>query len=193
MSNVQSGTYQVGLPVQQLGTTFGRNWVSVDVHLPSSNANNMRDFRFINTNVEGFNSVRIHQGKELLEVVANSSTELPIVLVGDFSEGSDEKGDFFDMMKNDGGFIDAWEEMADDNETGGYTAWHNTLLDDPTDVLEEGRLDHIMVRGAGDGTRTPKIKSVMFVDTPLDPSPDTRPYFPSDHAGVVAEIHIYKN
>jgi endonuclease/exonuclease/phosphatase family metal-dependent hydrolase len=158
---------------------FLRQWVSIDVKVKGG-----KKFRFVSTHLEAVNPVvRAQQALELVTSPTSplNTTKKPVVLVGDFNSevGVEPFGitDAADIFLGSG-FSDAW------SGEGGFTFGHDADLADPTDGLDDSRIDYVMFRG--------KVASetVAVVDSDLDPGPLVRPLWPSDHGGVVATLAL---
>ncbi len=186
LSNPQSGNYENFFVFD---TPFGalpflRQWVSIDVKVPEVG----KKFRFVSTHLEAVSPlVRAQQATELVTSPTSplNTGRRQVVLVGDFNAevgvtpfGIIDAADIF----LGSGFADAWLE---EGEGPGFTFGHDASLADPTDVLDDSRIDYVMWRGDG-----LEAEEVAVVDTLLDPGPLPRPLWPSDHGGVVAEFEI---
>lgn len=183
LSNPQTGNYaaQVFLPTPLGLLPFPRQWASIDAKVRG------KQFRFVSTHLESvdeapFASVRPLQAAELLASPTSplNTTRHPVVLVGDFNSEVTDPGDAAHQFLA-AGFADAWAVAG----TGsGYTFGHDPDLADLTDVLDDSRIDFVMVRGG------PQVEAASVVDTMLAPTFDDRPLWPSDHGGVAAEVEL---
>jgi endonuclease/exonuclease/phosphatase family metal-dependent hydrolase len=174
ISNVQSGTYdtKVVLPTPIGELEFPRQWISADVKVRGTEA------RVITTHLESIAApFRIGQAMELLAGPADTS--LPVVAIGDFNAEITAEGDASALML-DAGFEDAWE-IARPGEDG-LTCCQEADLRNPVSALTS-RIDLILVRGdfGVDDIR-------VFGDEPQPDLSDLGVLYPSDHAGVVADL-----
>jgi len=183
LRNPQTGNYlaQVVLPTPLGQLPFPRQWAAIDAKVRG------KQFRFVSTHLESldqgpFAGIRQAQAAELLSSRTSplNTTRRPVVLVGDFNSEVTDTGDAVDLFLS-AGFADAWATAG----TGpGYTFGHDPDLAVPADVLDDSRIDFVTVRGG------PVVEAVSVVDTSLDPVPADRPWWPSDHGGVVATVEL---
>jgi endonuclease/exonuclease/phosphatase family metal-dependent hydrolase len=164
------------LPIQTAHGTFSlaRGWVAADARLRS------RPFRLVATHLEvrrppAAAEVQRRQIGELLAGPAAATT--PVVMLGDFNLRPDS--DTYGMLR-DAGFEDAWTR-ANPGGPAGLTCCHRPPLTDPEDRLW-GRIDLILTRGAVTARR-----AYVVGDEPGDFAAGL---WPSDHAGVVAELEL---
>jgi endonuclease/exonuclease/phosphatase family metal-dependent hydrolase len=180
--NAQNGNYskeaQVVLqtPVGEL--SFNRGWGLVDGTFQG------KKFRFVNTHLEiggpgGFADAQEAQGQEFLAGPAKSGGA--VIAVGDFNSRADGSSTttYADLTKSY--FDDAW----DDPDDPGYTCCQNETLTNPESALPEGSaidfvFTHAPVRAVS--------AEVVGGDIPFQAVP---PFWPSDHAGVVATVRIH--
>ena len=183
VENSQTGRYtaQVVLPTPLGDVPFPRQWAAIDAKVRGMK------FRFVTTHLESldfgpFAGIRQAQAAELLASPTSplNTTKRPVVLVGDFNSQVTDPGDAIDQFLT-AGFTDAWAVAG----TGsGFTFGHDANLADPFDLLTNSRIDFVTVRGG------PIVEAATVVDTLLDPLPDLRPLWPSDHGGVVATLEL---
>lgn len=148
------------------GVTFPvvRGWAAVDLLVGG------RPLRFVTTHTEAYDgAVRDAQRDELL--VAHADTEGPVVVVGDFNARPDE-------VAMPTGWTDAWTGGAGD----GFTCGQAADLANPTSTLGE-RIDYVWVRDAR------VLGSRVVGDRSQDRS-TPHGLWPSDHAGVVADLEL---
>jgi endonuclease/exonuclease/phosphatase family metal-dependent hydrolase len=148
------------------GVTFPveRGWGRVDVRLEG------RPLRFVNTHTEAYDGpVRDAQRDEML--AANADAEGPVVVVGDFNASPDVVG----MPV---GWTDAWTR----GEGDGYTCGQAADLANGRGTLGE-RIDYVWVRGAG-------VTAARVVGDRGDDRSIPHGLWPSDHAGVVADLEL---
>ena len=183
-SNARSGRYadqQVfDSPVGPVA--FDRGWASIDAKLGS------KPFRFVNTHLEteDFPLIQQAQAAEFLAGPAKGGT---VIAVGDFNSAADgSTTTSYAQLTAPGRFRDAWDEK----KLGvGFTCCQasNTpplapgALNNPVSTLQS-RIDLVaQPRGAiADGST-----AVLVGDTPFQGVP---PFWPSDHAGVVAAFRF---
>jgi endonuclease/exonuclease/phosphatase family metal-dependent hydrolase len=183
-SNPRSGRYEaqavLDSPVGPL--SFDRGWVSIDARLDG------QPFRFVNTHLEteDFPTVQQAQAAEFVSGPGRGGT---IIAVGDFNSAADgSTTTSYAQLTAPGRFRDAWD---DDQLGDGFTCCQasNTpplapgALNNPVSTLQT-RIDLILSRGAA---RTSGGEALVVGDTPFQGAP---PFWPSDHAGVVAEFRL---
>ena len=174
ISNPQSALYTNLLiaPTAVGPVTFQRSWVSVDAMVDG------QSFRFISTHLEpAVAFYRFAQSGELLNGPANTS--LPVILVGDFNSPPDEPLPFsaYTNLIN-AGFVDTWAE-ANPNEAG-YTCCNAPDLLNHSPGFDT-RIDHVF---ASPGIEVFKAK---LISETLGDRTNTG-LWPSDHAGIIAEL-----
>ena len=183
-SNPRSGNYNaqevINSPVGQL--SFDRGWASIDARLKQ------QPFRFVTTHLEteDFPAVQQAQASEFLKGPAKGGT---IVATGDFNSASDgSTTNSYAQLTSPGKFSDAWDE----GQLGAGSSCcqeSNTpplapgALNNPTSTLRT-RIDLILTRGAA---RSGGNEAQLIGDSPFEATP---PLWPSDHAGVVAEVRL---
>ena len=154
---------------------FPRGWVSADTDYRG------KTFRIIAAHLDSFvPDYEIAQGLELLSGPANTS--LPVIVAGDLNTDCSNPDDpTHETCTNfdDAGFIDAWE-AANPSEPGFTKALFP--LNDPNAILN-GRSDYIMIRGRFD------VKAAVIVGEELADRTESG-LWASDHAGVVARLHL---
>ena len=154
--------------------TIPRGWISADIKVRG------KDFRFITTQLESFDpDVQLAQAEELLAGPAN--TPMPVALTGDFNSSADGGPDATPTYPAllTAGFTDGWAEANPSNT--GDTCCQAPSLDNSISTLFE-RLDLVLLRG-GLG-----IAGAELVGT--EPDLTAPPFWPSDHAGLVATLRI---
>src|SRR5262245_14187934 len=171
LSNPQSGRYAAALTVPTVAgpVTLPRGWASVDVKIRG------KSFRFVTTHLEAFSPlIRNPQAAELL--AGPAATDLPVVLVGDINSGPGGDPGAYGLLRA-GGFADAWVSA-----TAGLTCCHAVDLQDPNPALTK-RIDLVMTSG---GFAT--VAADVVGEEPADRTASG--LWPSDHAGVVATLHL---
>jgi endonuclease/exonuclease/phosphatase family metal-dependent hydrolase len=170
LSNPESGTYPaaVTVPTAAGPITLPRGWASVDVKIRG------KSFRFVTTHLEAFSApVRSLQASELL--TGPVDTSLPVVLVGDMNSGPGTDLGAYDEFLG-GGFTDAW------NDGPGLTCCHAVDLRNPDPTLTK-RVDLVLTKGGFD-----TVAADVVGEDPADRTASG--LWPSDHAGVVATLHL---
>jgi endonuclease/exonuclease/phosphatase family metal-dependent hydrolase len=181
-SNPQSGRYAaqevVNSPVGSL--SFDRGWASIDARLKQ------QPFRFVTTHLETeeFPTVQQTQAGEFLKGPARGGT---VIATGDFNSAADgSTTNSYKQVTAPGKFRDAWDE---DQLGPGLSCCQESntpplapgALNNPVSTLRT-RIDLILTRGAAksDGAQ-------LIGDSPFEATP---PLWPSDHAGVVAQLRL---
>jgi endonuclease/exonuclease/phosphatase family metal-dependent hydrolase len=181
VSNLQAENYAaaVQFPSPVFGLiTVPRGWVAVDVTLSTET------FRFVNTHLETFSpDVQVAQAQELL--AGPTSTSLPLVLVCDCN--SDARGEgpdatpTYDLLVS-AGLTDAWSTRHPG--APGFTCCQDASLRNTRSLLSE-RIDFVFVQGAVDVHRVGLVGA-----HPGDRTRNPVRLWPSDHAGVVADLRV---
>lgn len=174
VTDVHTGSYATTVsfdtPIGPL--SFPRQWIAADVRVRGESA------RVITTHLESVAAFfRTAQAGELLAGPADTS--MPVAIMGDLNAEAGDVGDSAATIIADG-FADAWAAVH--GAADGSTFGHDALLRDPTTVLDE-QIDFVLTRGG-----------LVITDvrrTGVDPDPTLSPLgvlYPSDHAGVVADL-----
>ena len=159
------------LPQTVLGTPLlvKRGYVSVDVKYRGES------LRFVSTHLESFHPFfRAQQAKELAAVLAGDAR--PVILVGDLNSHPGTEGE---AILAASGFEDVWLAL---HSTPGPTCCFLEDLTKTQGAALSERIDYVLTRGPFE----PR-KAVVFG---ADPSSRFRGLWPSDHAGVFAEVRI---
>ncbi|HEY8082995.1 MAG TPA: endonuclease/exonuclease/phosphatase family protein [Solirubrobacterales bacterium] len=183
-SHPKSGHYTaqvvINSPVGPL--SFDRGWTSIEVKLKR------QPFRFVNTHLEteDFPAVQQAQAAEFLVGPGRGGT---IIATGDFNSASDgSTTTSYARLTAPGKFRDAWDE--DELGSGSSCCQESNTpplapgaLNNPISTLRT-RIDLILSRGAArsDGDEAELVGDTLFQGVP--------PFWPSDHAGVVAEVRL---
>ncbi|WP_299442139.1 endonuclease/exonuclease/phosphatase family protein [uncultured Phycicoccus sp.] len=183
-SNARSGRYadqQVfDSPVGPVA--FDRGWASIDAKLGN------KPFRFVNTHLEteDFPLIQEAQAAEFLAGPAKGGT---VIAVGDFNSAADgSTTTSYAQLTAPGRFRDAWDDAT---LGSGFTCCQSSntpplapgALNNPVSTLRS-RIDLVLGRGAA---RADSATAVVVGNTPFRGVP---PFWPSDHAGVVAEFRL---
>jgi endonuclease/exonuclease/phosphatase family metal-dependent hydrolase len=154
--------------------SFNRGWASVDGTFEG------KKFRFVNTHLEigTFAAVQEAQGQEFL--AGPAKTGGAVIAVGDFNSRADGSSTttYADLTKSY--FDDAW----DDPDDLGYTCCQDELLDNEVSDLGSA-IDFVFTHAAVRALTADVIGDMRI------PSQATPPFWPSDHAGVVATVRIH--
>jgi endonuclease/exonuclease/phosphatase family metal-dependent hydrolase len=184
LSNIQTAHFATNLTITNpiLGTiTVPRAWATADVTFHGAT------FRYLCTHLESFSSlVQIMQGLELISPGGPLDTSMPVIFAADTnSVASDPRDPTYPTYANflSAGFTDAW--TAANPGVPGYTWGQAPLLTNPVSSLFQ-RIDLILVRGGW------AVRDAELVGAdPADKTTDG--LWPSDHAGVVARLHLSDN
>jgi endonuclease/exonuclease/phosphatase family metal-dependent hydrolase len=194
-SNPIKGEYIAKLPVPSpIGGNIiiPRGYVSVEAMV------NNKSYRFICTHLEAFTElVRYPQAQELAAIFANEI--LPIIAVGDFNTTDptppnpymDATYQFLTGIQ--AGYIDTWIHNQYGNQGSGYTSPFSAALRDPYPDLYQ-RIDLIFVKNSGASTGPHPIGPVRAEVIGIKQKDRTvSGLWPSDHAGVAAQLHLPVN
>jgi endonuclease/exonuclease/phosphatase family metal-dependent hydrolase len=166
--------------------TIPRGYVALDATVGH------KTYRFVNTHLEPFDpAIQASQAAELIGDLASET--LPIILVGDLNTPAPTGDTYQTLLFN--GFVDAWTENQVRPKIPGYTSGFAPNLRNETVDLYE-RIDLIMVNSHWGSNGLPNIGPVFayvvgdeLADRLVFP-PDGSLIWPSDHAGVVALLHM---
>jgi endonuclease/exonuclease/phosphatase family metal-dependent hydrolase len=160
------------LPGASAPLSFDRGWVAIDADLDG------KQFRFVNTHleVEDIPVVQEAQARELL--AGPTRPDGTVIAVGDFNSAADGSTTKTYRFLVKGVYADAWSTNPGDR---GATCCQNETLTNPQSQLSE-RIDLVLTRAA-----VPLAAHLVGATAPFEPQP---PFWPSDHAGVVAEVAL---
>ncbi len=170
ISRPTSANYENVLSIELLGLEIERGYAAVDATISGTT------YRFVNTHLEAFTEVnRVAQTQELVDILADET--LPIILLGDFNTRATH-GTGYNIILS-AGYEDLWQ--MDSEGTGNTCCQDDDILNEISDLT--GRIDQIFVRNLPAPTH-------VFTQTIGDKSTDrlASGMWPSDHAGVVAQI-----
>jgi endonuclease/exonuclease/phosphatase family metal-dependent hydrolase len=174
VTGAASGLYaaQLVLPTAVGPISFDRGWAYIDGEFRG------RDFRFVNTHleIEAAGPVQEAQGQEL--VLGPANTGGTVIAVGDFNSPADGSTTSTYSDLTNGFFKDAWPRWR---RNPGYTCCQNATLTNLESELSS-RIDLILTMGTARGYLTRRVNLGPFQDIP--------PFWPSDHAGVIARVWI---
>lgn len=157
-------TLEVVTPMPGLVLGIARSWSWVDAQVGD------RPLRFVNTHLEAWDAqVRDAQRDELLDELG--SPEMPLVLVGDFNAAPAD-------VEMPAEYVDAWAVAG----TGGPGWTCGQVADLTGECALATRIDYVFVRG-------PVVDRCWVVG---DHDEERTPggLWPSDHAGVVADLTL---
>lgn len=173
VGNPRSGDYVaqevLATPVGPL--SFSRGWATVDGTLAGQR------FRFALTHLEteDFPAVQEAQGLEFLQAVQAPGA---VVAVGDFNSAADgSQTTTYGEVTSDY-FRDAWAAVS---SAPGLTCCQANLLDNATSQLHS-RIDLVLTHAVH------PVSATVVGATPFEAAP---PYWPSDHAGLVATLRLH--
>ena len=181
-SQPRSGRYdaQVEIPSAVGPLSFDRGWATIEARLAG------HPFRFAVTHLEteDFPAVQEAQAAEFLAGPGRGGT---IIATGDFNSAADgSTTTSYAQLTAPGKYRDAWDEAT---LGSGSTCCQRSntpplapgALNNPASTLDT-RIDLVLGRGSA------RAESAVVVgDTPFQVVP---PFWPSDHAGVVAEMRL---
>lgn len=181
--NPQSGRYAtqetIESPVGPL--SFDRGWASIDARLKR------QPFRFVDTHLETEEAPSIQEA-QAAEFLAGPAKGGTVVATGDFNSAADgSTTGSYAQLTAPGRLRDAWD-------AGTLGSGHSCCQESDTPPLAPGalnnpvstlrtRIDLILGRGAA----RPTGEAELIGDNPFQAEP---PFWPSDHAGVVAELRL---
>ncbi len=182
--NPQSGHYGtqqiVESPVGPL--SFDRGWASIEATLASL------PFRFVDTHLETEESPAVQEA-QAGEFLAGPAAGGTVIATGDFNSAADgSTTTSYAQVTAPGELRDAWNESL---LGPGLSCCQQSntpplapgALNNPTSTLAT-RIDLILTRGAAYSSGA---EAELIGDTPFQAEP---PFWPSDHAGVVATVTL---
>jgi endonuclease/exonuclease/phosphatase family metal-dependent hydrolase len=184
-SNPQSGLYatqqSVESPVGPL--SFDRGWASIDARLKHW------PFHFVNTHLETEESPLVQEA-QAAEFLAGPARGRTTIATGDFNSAADgSTTGSYALLTAPGKYRDAWDESqlgpgsSCCQESDLIPALAPGQLNNPASTLKT-RIDLILSRASA---RSNGHEAELIGDTPFQAE---APYWPSDHAGVVANLHL---
>jgi endonuclease/exonuclease/phosphatase family metal-dependent hydrolase len=170
-SGLYGNAFTVPVSAFQLEATLDRGWSAARCTVGEGAGTS---FAFVDTHTEAYDDAsRDIQRDELLGSLTDGTET--VVIVGDFNAvpGS---------MSMPEGFVDAWLAAGRPSEgPEAATCCQTADLSNEESTLEE-RIDYVWVRGAR------VVSATRIGASPEDRTPDG--LWPSDHAGVVAEVEL---
>lgn len=181
-SNVEEENFVARFAPPALGgQEIIRGYVAVDAKIGKS------EYRFVNTHLEPFvDAVKMGQAVELMGALASET--LPVILLGDVN--AEAPDDPVYQFIAGSGFVDIWLRNKRRNNPNGFTSGHDSDLLN-TEVKLDQRIDIIFVRSHVWQNSYQDIGPVIaFVvgDELRERTPSG--LWPSDHAGVLAQLKI---
>lgn len=191
VTGVDQGAYGAFYHLAE-GLDLRRGWIRVSAEIGRV------PYHFVSTHLEvqTFAPIQLLQTQELLDEVMNDLHGVTI-LSGDLN--SDAEGGpgipswtpTYETLIA-AGFQDAWELAHPGRSEAGFTCCHDKDLLNPTSDLEE-RIDLVLIRSddrRGGDNRFPGSIQVEIVGE--EPGDRTYPtgLWPSDHAGLLASLHL---
>lgn len=184
-SNPRTGRYAtqqvVGTPVGAL--SFDRGWAGIDVSLFN------RPFRFVTTHLETEESPAVQEA-QAAEFLAGPAAGETVVATGDFNSASDgSTTGSYAQLTAPGKFQDAWNEgklgagVSCCQESEVVPQLAPGQLNNPASTLAT-RIDLILSRGSVSSSGG---EAALIGNNPFQAEP---PFWPSDHAGVVANLNV---
>jgi endonuclease/exonuclease/phosphatase family metal-dependent hydrolase len=178
-ANAAAGHFVNVAPIPGTALSILRGWTSIDAKFHGE------WLRFVNSHPEphstGGGFFNTAQLAELVAQLANAA--LPVVLAGDLNAPADVPGTpgsaSYQQLLAPGGFSDAW--LATHPTVAGLTCCQSETLTSATSTLVE-RIDLVLYRGP--------ISAVGATLYGEDPADRVGGLWPSDHAGVGAELRI---
>jgi endonuclease/exonuclease/phosphatase family metal-dependent hydrolase len=171
-------TLPVGVTVEVV-----RGWSTVDVQVRGAT------FRFANTHLEAFSeTVRNAQAIELAESLETSP--YPVVLAGDLNSEPDDGDGAYGTLESLG-LADAWSVA--EGPAGGFTSGQTDPLTNVPSKIDH-RIDYVLYDP--DGSPELRALDAEVLGEELDDRATStvtgtpRLLWPSDHAGVVATLHV---
>jgi hypothetical protein len=177
VSNPESHNFATALVIPTaipgLSFTVPRGWSAVEVKVRG------KSVRLVNTHLEAFSTpVRNQQARELAAALAGSPH--PVVLVGDLNSTPDDTVGAYGTFTI-AGYADAWVVVH--GPPGGFTSGQTELLDNVPSKLDH-RIDDVLYQPLG----VTAVAAEVIGDELDDRTPAG--LWPSDHAGVVATLHL---
>jgi endonuclease/exonuclease/phosphatase family metal-dependent hydrolase len=174
-SNSQSGHYATQETVMTAAgqLSFDRGWCSIDGTLEG------KKFHFVTTHLEteDYPAVQEAQGEEFLAGPARAAGA--VIATGDFNSAADGSTTMTYTALTKSYFDDAWDTNPGDP---GFSCCQNEDLTNPTSQLSS-RIDLVLTHAASRA-----LDAGLVGDSPFEAS---QPFWPSDHAGVVATLRIH--
>ncbi|TFG44181.1 MAG: hypothetical protein E4H41_08065 [Gemmatimonadales bacterium] len=178
-------TFQANLGVVAPGVDLQRGWVEMTAVIDG------KTYTFASTHTEGTGPdellLQLHAA-QIGEMVASLGDASPAIVMGDFNAQPDSPA--YQLMEA-GGFTDVW--LALRPRVRGYTCCQLADLSNPRPAFGE-RIDYVWTRGLGElrGRHSLLGQIGRYGDVPSDRIRNSAGalIWPSDHAGVIANIML---
>lgn len=186
VSDVMVGNYYAVLPTPFVD--IPRGYVSLNATI------GQKTYRFVSTHLESYTElVRLPQAQELVGILAGETQS--IIMVGDFNTYAPGSvgsiGATYEFLVGEqAGYTDIWPYNLVGSEGDGLTASHASNLRNPVPQFDR-RIDLIFVRNQGGPAGQHEfgpVQAYVLGDELDERTPSGM--WPSDHAGVVAKLHI---
>src|SRR5215208_3100193 len=164
--------------------TILRGWTSVDLSIRG------KAVRLINTHLDGDcadrdPTIQLAQAQEILQGPVKEARDqgLPVILLGDLNSKADGSGTqtYAELLKPKVGFVDTWTQGGSGK---GLTCCQDDFLLKTTDFQD--RRDYVLF---GRGPFQVIIAQLVGA-VAITPTPPSGLRWPSDHAGVVAQLNL---
>ena len=171
-SRQMNDNFENTLKIELLGLEVKRGYAAVDATVSGTT------YRVVNTHLEAYTEEnRVQQTKELIEILSDEN--LPIILLGDFNTRAPD-GTAYQLLL-DADYIDLWQMNS--SGIGNTCCQDDDILNEVSDLTV--RIDQIFVRNL---SLPSSVMTYTVGDKPEDKL--VSGLWPSDHAGVVAQISI---
>ena len=162
--DAQAGNYAAAIHIGPV-TAF-RGWAAADLKLHG------RQVRVVDTHLEAFaEAPRLAQAAELM--AGPAASDRPTILLGDFNSGPPAPLPTYNLLTSS--FADVWSSVG---QGVGLTCCHDDLT---TAIPYDQRIDLVLGRNG-----VSPVSAHVIGDVPAT----SFPFFPSDHAGVVATVDL---
>jgi len=174
-----ANTFQANVGPISPGVTLLRGYVAASIAVGG------RAYTIVNTHLESGTSAQIAQlrAAQALELAAVVGSRSPVILMGDLN---DHPGSPMHQVLAGAGLTDVWASLH--TEGPGFTCCHAEDLSNERQDFTQ-RIDYVWTRGTGGPNG--KVQGNVRRTGLLPPDRIAGPFFriwPSDHAGIVAEL-----
>ena len=174
VSRQTSANYTNALTIEMLALEIQRGYTAVDATVGGIT------YRVVNTHLEAYvEENRVAQTQELVDIFSDET--LPVILLGDFNTPAPD-GTAYQILLS-AGYVDVWQ--TDAQGTGNTCCQDDDILNAVSDLSK--RVDLIFLRNRQPPT---SVMTHIVGDTPSERLDSG--LWPSDHAGVIAQIAIPK-
>lgn len=172
VSRQTSANYTNALTIEMLALEIQRGYTAVDATVGDIT------YRVVNTHLEAYvEENRVAQTQELVDIFSDET--LPVILLGDFNTPAPD-GTAYQILLS-AGYVDVWQ--TDAQGTGNTCCQDDNILNAVSDLSK--RVDLIFLRNRQAPT---SVMTHIVGDTPSERLDSG--LWPSDHAGVIAQIAI---